>query len=56
MDYFTDTENGVFLSKWKAITKKEFETLRKKMHTKTGKIEAKVICWNTLKNTGIRGE
>jgi hypothetical protein len=69
MDYFTDTENGVFLSKWKAITKKEFETLRKKMldefgcqaiatlsNAKTGKIEAKVICWNTLKNTGIRGE
>lgn len=69
MDYFTDKKNGVFSGDWEKISKKEFECLRKKMldefgcqaiatlsDNKTGKIEAKVLCFNTLKTTGIRGE
>lgn len=65
MNYYVDTlEKG----KWKKISKKEFEVQRKKMldefgceaiatlsNNETGKVEAKILCFETLKSTGIRG-
>lgn len=65
MDYYVDTlEKG----KWKKISKKEFEIQRKKMldefgcqaiatitNNETEKVEAKVLCFETLKSTGIKG-
>lgn len=65
MDYYVDTlEKG----KWKKISKKEFEIQREKMldefgceaiatitNNETEKIEAKVLCFETLKSTGIKG-
>ena len=65
MDYYVDTlEKG----KWKKISKKELENQREKMldefgceaiatitNNETEKIEAKVLCFETLKSTGIKG-
>lgn len=68
MKYFLDSQKGFFSSEWKKISKKEFEVQRKKMldefgceaiatlsNNETGKVEAKILCFETLKSTGIRG-